>query len=133
MERYSPKTRFFRSGILPPGGFSVRPFYMGSWTVSPVIMMGKREAYQAKMQAQLDQLSAKIDEMAAKGREMKADAQIEYYKQMDELKQKRSEAQMKFDELKKSGADAWEELKYGMDSAFTELQVAIDRAAAKFK
>ena len=96
-------------------------------------MLGTKEAYQDKMQAQLDQLSAKMDELVAKGKEMKADAQIEYYKQMDELKAKQKTAQTRLDSLKGASADAFEELKYGMDSAFTDLKIAIDRAASKFK
>lgn len=95
--------------------------------------MGKREAYQEKMAAQLDQISAKIDVLAAKGKEMKADAKIEYYKQMEELQQKRTAAQTRLDELTRSSSEAWGELKYGMDSAYTDLLNAFERAAARFR
>jgi flagellar hook-basal body complex protein FliE len=95
--------------------------------------MGKREAYQEKMEAQLAQLNAKIDEFVAKAKEASADAKIEYYKQADELSAKQKKAEAQLEELKRASADAWEEMMYGMDSAFTDLQTAFNRAAAKFK
>jgi ParB-like chromosome segregation protein Spo0J len=95
--------------------------------------MGKREEYQKKMEAELAELNAKINEFVAKAKESSADAQAEYYRQADELSAKQKKAEAQFEVLKKSSADAWEELKYGMDSAFTDLQTAFNRAAAKFK
>jgi hypothetical protein len=95
--------------------------------------MGKKEEYMEKMEAQLEQLNAQVNRFIARGKEAKADMKIEYYKAAEELEAKQKVAQARMDELEKSSADAWEELKYGMDSAFTELQTAFTRAAAKFR
>jgi predicted nucleic acid-binding Zn-ribbon protein len=92
-----------------------------------------KEAYQAKVKAQLDKLNAKIDELKAKAAQAKADAAIDYHEQMEELYTKRKTAQMKWQEVQNSSGDAWEEMKAGFEIAWQELQHSFDKATAKFK
>ncbi len=95
--------------------------------------MNKKEAYQKKLQAQLDEWSAEIDMLKAKADGAEADAQLEYYKQIEELRAMQESANNKAAELKEANDDAWEDLKVGMDSAWNSLSNSVKSARSKFK
>lgn len=95
--------------------------------------MGMKEAYQQKLEAKLDEWTAEINKMKAKADKADADAQLEYYKQIEELRSKQETAQEKLEELKEAGEDAWEDLKAGMDSAWNSLGNALKSATSRFK
>ena len=92
-----------------------------------------KQAYQAKVKAQLDKLNAQIDELKAKAAQAKADVSIEYNSQMEELFAKRDAAQVKLEEIQQAGADAWVELQVGFEKAWGDLQSAFEKARAKFQ
>ena len=95
--------------------------------------MSMKEAYEKKLQAQLDEWNTEIDKLKAKADKAEADAQLEYYKQIKELRSMQEEANSKLAELKEASDDAWEDLKAGMDSAWDSLGNALKSAASKFK
>ncbi len=92
-----------------------------------------KQAYEAKVKAQLDKLNAQIDEMKAKAQQAKSDAQVNYHNKIEELSSKRDAVKTKFQELQNSGEEAWEDLKGGFDKAWGDLQSAFDSAVSKFK
>jgi DNA repair exonuclease SbcCD ATPase subunit len=94
--------------------------------------MSMKEAYEQKLQAQLDDWSAEIDKLKAKADSAEADAQLEYYKEIEELRSMQETASRKLAELKDAGDDAWEDLKAGMDSAWGSLGNALKSAASRF-
>ena len=77
--------------------------------------MGLKESYEQKLQAQLDEWSAKIDNLKAKADKAEADAHLEYYKEIEELRSMQDEASKKIEELKKDypilGAEEFKECK----------------------
>ena len=75
--------------------------------------MGVKETYQDKLQAQLDKWGSEIDKLEAKADKAKAGLQIEYYKEIEDLRSKYQAAQQKLHELKKTSGEAWEDLKGG--------------------
>lgn len=95
--------------------------------------MSMKEAYENKLKSQLAEWKAEIDKLEAKASGTGSDAQIEYYKQINELKSMYNAANDKLDELNKAGDDAWEDLKAGIDSAWDSLGGAIKSAASRFK
>lgn len=95
--------------------------------------MNMKEAYQKKLQAQLDEWNAEIGMLKAKADKVEADAQLEYYKQIEKLRSMQKEANSKLAELKEASDDAWEDLKAGMDSARDSLGSALRSAASRFK
>ena len=95
--------------------------------------MSMKEAYEKKLQAQLDECAAEINKLKAKADKAEADAQIEYYKQIEELKSKQATMNEKLAELKEASEDAWEDLKSGVESAWDSLGSAIKSAASRFK
>lgn len=95
--------------------------------------METKQAYEAKVKAQLDQFNAQIEQMKAKAAEANADAAIEYNKAIEDLTSKRNTAQAKLDEIGKASEDAWEDLKVGFESAWNDLNVAFKNAMDKFQ
>lgn len=95
--------------------------------------MSMKEAYEKKLQAQLDEWNAEIDKLKAKADEAEADAQLEYYKQIEGLRSKQEMARDKLKELKEAAEDAWEDLKAGVDSAWDSLGETLKSVASRFK
>ena len=95
--------------------------------------METKDAYKARIDAQLKEWSAKIAELKAKANVAEAHIKAEYLKQVEALQTKKEETQTKLEELKKAGDEAWETLKVGVEHAAFELKNAIYNAASKFK
>lgn len=95
--------------------------------------MSMKEAYEQKLQAQLDEWSAEIDKLKARADSADADAQLEYYKKIEELRSMQETAANKLTELKDAGENSWEDLKAGIDSAWDSLGNALKSAASRFK
>ncbi|UTW08279.1 hypothetical protein [Pseudomonas benzenivorans] len=95
--------------------------------------MSKKEAYEKKLQAQLDELSADIDKLKARAAQAEADSQLEYQKQLEDLREKRAAAQDKLENIKGSSEEAWEDIKAGADGALESLSAALKSASARFK
>jgi len=94
--------------------------------------MSMKDAYEKKLQSQLDEWSADIDKLKAKADNAEADTQLEYYKQIEELRTMQETADEKLAELKDSSDDAWEDLKAGVENAQDSLAHAMKSAASRF-
>ena len=95
--------------------------------------MGMKEAYEKKIEAQLNEWKTDIDKMKAKADKADAEAKLAYYKQIEELRTRQEVAQKKLAELKASGEDAWEDLKAGIDREWSSLGEAVKSAGSRFK
>jgi Skp family chaperone for outer membrane proteins len=95
--------------------------------------MSMKEAYQKKLQAQLDEWNAEIDKLKAKADKAEADAKLEYYKKIEELRSIQETANSKFAKLREASDGAWEDLKAGVDSACNTLGNALKSAVSRFK
>jgi uncharacterized coiled-coil DUF342 family protein len=91
-----------------------------------------KDAYLQKIDAQMEDWKSEIDKMKAKADKAEAGAKLEYYKQIEELREKQQAAQEKLTELKSSGEDAWEDLKAGFELARVSLGEAIKSASSRF-
>ena len=94
--------------------------------------MSKKEAYEKKLEAQLKEWKTDIDKMKAKAEKADAEARLEYYKQIEDLRSKQEAVQKKLTELKAAGESAWEDLKSGIDLAWTSLAESIKSARSRF-
>ncbi|GGD78675.1 coiled coil domain-containing protein [Lacimicrobium alkaliphilum] len=95
--------------------------------------MSEKEAYQKKLQAQLDEWNSEIDKLRAKADQAEADAQLEYYQQIETLREKQQESSRKLEELKAASDDAWQDMKAGIDSAWDSLGRSLESAKSRFK
>lgn len=91
-----------------------------------------KEAYQKKLQAQLDQWKAEIDKLQAKSREASADMQIKYQEQIKELREKRAEMETQYDKIQAASIDAWKDFKTGADAAWDNMSNAMKSAWSRF-
>ncbi len=95
--------------------------------------MQKKQAYEEKLQSQLDEWDAKIDVLKAKADKAGAAAKADYYETIEDLQQKRAEAKDKLQELRAAGDDAWEDMKEGLEAAWSRLGAAIKSARSRFE
>ena len=95
--------------------------------------MATKEAYQKKLQAQLNEWDAKLDLLSAKAQKVAADARINYEDELVALRSKRAAAHRTLAELGTRGENAWEDMKDGVDKAWDAMSQALDRVAARFK
>ncbi|MBA6391216.1 coiled coil domain-containing protein [Colwellia sp. BRX10-3] len=95
--------------------------------------MNMKEAYQKKLQVQLDELSAEIVKLKAKAEKAQAGAQLEYYKQIEELRTMQESANSKLVKLKDASDDAWEELTAGIDNAWDTIGNSIKSVTSRRK
>ncbi len=93
--------------------------------------MTNKEAYQEKINAQLKQWQAELAKLKAQADEAKADAKIEYNRQIEDLATKRKNVEQKLQQLNKAGGESWRELKAGLDEAVDALQQSFKRAKDK--
>jgi len=92
-----------------------------------------KQAFQQKLEAQLNDWDAKLDELKAKALEAKSELRVDYEKQLEILSEKRATAQEKLQELRLRTEDAWEDLKGGTERAWDEMRKTLDQIAARFK
>lgn len=95
--------------------------------------MSMKDAYEKKLQARLDEWRADIDKLKAKADAAEGETQLEYYKQIEDLRTRQDAAAEKLNELKAASDDAWEDLKAGLDSAWDSLSNSMKSAASRFK
>jgi len=95
--------------------------------------MNSRDEYLRKMQAKLEEWNADIDTLTAKAGEVTAEVKNEYNEQIESLKAKQIATRQKIEELQHAGESAWEDLKSGIDLAWTAMGEAIDSAKSRFK
>lgn len=91
-------------------------------------MKEMKDAYVAKMEAQMNQWGAQIKEMKAKAEKAAAQGRIDYQHKLEETKaqEKQEVARRKLEELKLAGEERWEALKAGVEGAWSELRAAVD-------
>jgi hypothetical protein len=95
--------------------------------------MNSRDQYVRKMQAKLDEWNAEIDALAAKAGRAAAELKLEYDEQIGALKAKQLVAREKLGELQQASEIAWEDLKAGMEQAWSAMGEAVDTARSRFR
>jgi len=93
----------------------------------------KRDAYVEKLQGNIAKWNGEIDEFQAKADKAKADAQVEFHKQIAEIKEKRQALEAKITDLKNAADEAWEDVKAGVDVSRQILGQAIHTAKSRFE
>lgn len=89
-------------------------------------LMGPLEARIGRMERQLLRWGARLDTLDTPPEEAGLAARIEYRFLLDDLIQKHEHAQAKLDEFRIAGADQWDALKDGVESAWGDLESAFD-------
>ena len=77
-----------------------------------------------KIETRLRQLGAKLDKLVAKTDEVGADAQADYRKQIDHIKDKHAAVQGKLTAFRAASGQKWENFKGGVEVAWHDLENA---------
>ncbi len=96
-------------------------------------METNKEIYRQKAQARLDRMNAQIDELLARFNETKADAKLTVKNQFEDLTDQQETVEIKIEQLKDAGGDAWDDMTSGLDSAFDELESSFNQATSKLE
>ena len=94
--------------------------------------MASRKEYIQSLHQKIDEWNSDIDELIAKKDKVETESKLELQKQIDALKVKRSEMEIKLEDLKNTGADAWEDVKSGVDLAWEAMNSAVRSAVSRF-
>ena len=95
--------------------------------------MDSKEKFIKTLHAKIDQWDAEIDKLSAKAAMIEAESKEEYYKQIADLKTKRSQIEERLVKVQHSGEEAWQDLKSGLDLAFETMSEALKSATSRFK
>lgn len=95
--------------------------------------MKNKDEFIKALHAKIDQWDAEVEKLSAKVAVVEEESKTEYYKQIAELKNKRSQIKEKLDTLKSAGEEAWEDLQAGLDLAFETMSEALKSASSRFK
>ena len=95
--------------------------------------MDNRDAFVAKLKAQLDDWNAELDQFEARARKARADQQAAYNQQLADLRRRRDDAQQRLMQLQQASAEAWDEIKRGADDAWAELASAFANARERLR
>jgi uncharacterized protein YukE len=92
-----------------------------------------KDQFIASVDAKLKALDARIDELGEKTQGLKDGTKVEADKVLEALREKRNELTPKLDELKKSSAQSWQDIKNGFSAAMTDLEKALEEAKDKIR
>lgn len=82
------------------------------------------ESHLGKLETQLRTWGARLDEMVARADAARTPASGDYRKRLDEVKAKYKVAETRFGELRKAGGAKWETFQGGIESAWSDLDIA---------
>lgn len=95
--------------------------------------MSEKDAYVAKLKAQLDEWNADVKKWEAKAREAQADVRVEYEKQLETFRRQRDQAMQQMQKVQSAAGEAWLDLVRGADDAWTKAREAFAKAGSHFK
>lgn len=85
-------------------------------------------AYQEKVKAQIKEMKAKMTMLEAEAEKTSADMRIQYQKNLDDLKSRFENIEMRLERFSSSAEDAWDEIRLGIDKSVSELRDALEKA-----
>lgn len=95
--------------------------------------MSLRDAYWQKMEAQLEEYQARVELLKAQAKRAIADGKIMAYEELADAEGKLELAKKKLKQLGTAGEGAFEEMKGGVENAWSSLRDACKKAAEKLK
>jgi predicted nucleic acid-binding Zn-ribbon protein len=94
--------------------------------------MASRQEYIQSLHRKIDEWNEEIDTLSVQKDRLEAESKLELQKQIDLLKSKRSDMELQLEHLKTTGAEAWEDVKSGVDLAWEAMNLAITSAVSRF-
>ena len=95
--------------------------------------MSLRDAYVQKLKARITELNADIDRLAPMIDKADAETRIRYYKQLENLRERRKGVEESIAELQQAGESVWEDLKQGLENSWEILKTSLSKAKSEFE
>jgi hypothetical protein len=94
--------------------------------------MSLKAAYREKIEAQIEEQRARLGLLKAKARRAAADVKIIAYEEIGDAEAKLNALKGKLKELGNASGDAWQDMKSGVEKAWTDLTRSCKKAARRF-
>jgi ElaB/YqjD/DUF883 family membrane-anchored ribosome-binding protein len=91
-----------------------------------------KDEFVSEMDKKMKDLDAKISELAEKSKGYQADAKTQADQALASLREQRDKVNQKFEQAKAAAADAWKDMKSGVEVAMNQLETAYENAKSKF-
>jgi len=114
-------------------GREVQERYKNAAEATKTYVTENKDEFLAATDKRLKELDTKISDLAKKSEGYTDDAKVAADKALTALREQRKTANEKFEEVKKSSAEAWKEVKTGFESFLAELEKAYEDTRSKFK
>ena len=88
--------------------------------------MSVKDAYVAKLEAQLHEFGAQMTQLKARAEKAVAQGRIDYSEKLSSSQQQYDLVSKKLDELKQSGDAHWDALKAGVEGTWNQLKTSLD-------
>ena len=95
--------------------------------------MSTKEAYQKRIDTELDLVQIKLNRFKAQGMNYNADVRLKHAEHVEKLEQKFHETKAKLRELGEADEHVWEQLKDGVEGMWTTLQSTLEDTVTTFK
>ena len=95
--------------------------------------MSLRDAYRQKMEAQFEEQRARLELLKAKTKRAVADGKIIAYEELADAESKLASAKARLKELGAASEGAFEEMKSGVEKAWSDLSASCTKAVNKLK
>ena len=95
--------------------------------------MSEKQAYLKKLGAQLAEWNAELDMLKADTQKANSEANVEYERKIEELREKSGEALKTLTKIQEASDDSWEELKEGAEDTWNSFKEAFIKAKSEFE
>lgn len=95
-------------------------------------IMDKKEAYRKKFEAQLKEWKATIDQLENRAASLSSEARNELVREIEELRRQKVGIREKWNDRQKTGGEAWDKMKDGLEKAAAELKESLGKALSRF-
>ena len=96
-------------------------------------MNNKREEYTQKLKAKIDECDARLDKLAAQAAQADGETKIKYYKQIEELREKRKDIEQEIQHVIDERESVWDDLKQGIDNSWSTWKKSFKKAKSEFE
>ena len=94
--------------------------------------MSEKQEFEQDLKRRLEEWQVEIAKLKAKAEQAAGEAQLAYYKELEELRAQQDEARDKLDELRTASDAAWDDLRAGVEQAWSDMSKAVKKAMSRF-
>ena len=95
--------------------------------------MENKEAFEKRLEAQLDEWDAEVRRLKATAEKAQASARVQYFKNIEELEAMQEKAKKRLEEIQRANETAWQDLRAGAEAAWEDMVTAVKVARSRFK